>query len=281
MVSVIASQESALCQPRVANLRQRLSNIENTLSAIERTNQIDDLNAQAAMEVDFDRAAAEANAAFTEAMQQAQALAQRQGVTAAQFAFLQQLDTDLKAEQVRAETIVRRMGDIDGRIRSGAIKLAPAAINQLSPQELREFRRSLTPATDRDYRQRMPTKFTGVVQHLSQEEWAATRHCGLCEVGGSAYAIREQEGRRSLLAQVMDALVPPVHAALGIGCYGICVGSLGTACITCVISAGGAAATAYATYRSCKGSCCRCKWYKPWCCACRGACLVAFLAALA
>ena len=274
--------------PTVAKLQQRLSNVEAELQKIESSKQIDDLTVGDRISREFDAAGSEAKAAFDAAVSQTRTLTQTGG-TPSQLGFLKQLETDIRAERDRTEKIVERIGTIDGAIRKGDIKLTTRAIQALTPAERLQFRRTLTKPAENDYKSKMPNLFRGSVEHLTDEQWLALQDCGACQVpvasalhpeGQFALSLQHEE-QRGLLSAISDAMMPPAHAALGIGCYAICYASVGVACFECIAAAGAAAVTAYNAWLACKGGCCRCRWYKPWCCFCKGACLTAFLATLA
>jgi hypothetical protein len=262
--------------PHIASLRKRLATVEGTLQRIEVSKEIDDLATGDQISRELDAAADDAKAAFDAAMAETRRLSDAKGTTQ-QLGFLNQLEFDLRSERDRGEKLVQRMSAIDGGIRTGGIKLTPRVLQKLTPLEIQQFRHTLTPGVEKDYKRILPNLFKGEVGHMTDQEWLKHNKCNECVAAVS----RQRDSQQGLVSQLYDALVPNANAALGAGCYGICSASLGVACVGCVLAAGDAAMHAYNVLKSCRNRCCGCHWYKPWCCACKGVCYTVFLAALA
>lgn len=277
-ILLAAAGDSAFPQPLGPGLEAISSNlnaVEETLSTIETSGQIepDALTIGSKLDAFGD----DAMVAYRQVNSEAKKYSETHGAQG-NLKGLNDFEQSINESRRRLENIIRRMADIDGKIRTGEVMFSESVLKELKTDEIGEFRRTLTPEADKKYRDRFPRLFAGNVSHLSAEEWQA----------GQVQFKRDYAGRiesnttpRRIIGEILDALVPDANAAVGIGCYSICVSSAGTACAQCLAASGVAAYAMYESYRKCRKNCCSCKWYKPWCCICRGACLVAFLALLA
>lgn len=259
---------------RVSNMKQRLSDIEGSLAKIERSSTIEaDSTLIASM---IDAHAEEARAAFNLAMADLRTYNSSNGAQGS-LDKAKEFEALIQDQKAAAEKAFLKMSEIDASIRIGKVKIATPVLQRMTPNEMLEFRRSLKPDVDKEYKRSLPNIFIGSVTHLTDAEWASAQKtfCGAC----STKPTRQSSG----LQRLMDSIETSAQAspALAAGCYSICAASFGTACATCIIGAGSAAVAAYNWFVAGRNSCCRCRWYKPWCCACRAYYWSVFLAAIA
>jgi hypothetical protein len=279
-------------QNAINTLKSRLNDIETRLTAIERTSTVESPTNGAEIDQAVDAHAQAASRAFAVVMTEL-----RDGASEG-LEHAKELESTLKDHRSRAAKATEKIAEIDANIRIGKIRLARPVLESLTPRERREFRRTLKPEVDSDYKREHPALFPGHVSYISDHDWRALKQ-DTCEPCGEL-AISDPEDESSLLQQILgelprpvyaeasvapghaSAVAPTVHAALGYVCYTICAATIGAACLQCVVGAGAAAVAAYDSFVRCRHRChCRCRWYKPWCCACKSVCWTAFLSALA
>lgn len=161
----------------------------------------------------------------------------------------------------RATKITDRILAIQKGIVEGQVVVNLEVFDKTTARERVEFMKVLNPQAKEIYRKMSPAKFAGLDFQLQR----------LAMGLGSA---------------VKDACAPDANALIAAVCVSLCASTGGAACVECVAAAvAGGATTTYLYfkngYESCLRSCCRCRWYKPWCCACRAGCFLAWAAFIA
>ena len=266
---------------RLDAMNRRFSAIDSALAQIERTDSID--AGADAIDAEMDAYAAEARKAFDHVMAEMRQYNNSRGASGSITAAAE-FESVVGVHRRRADSIAIRMSAIDGKIRSGRVKLARPVIQQMTPTQKRQFRQSLTPRADSMSRVRLgPGDFPEdqALRHLTDAEWLAAR--ASCRPQPSPQASRG----RSLFGGVLELLVSTAHAAepprddlVAAQCYATCSASFGLACGVCIVQGGAAAVTAWNRLSSCKSGCGTCRWYAPWRCACRAYCWTVFLATI-
>jgi hypothetical protein len=133
------------------------------------------------------------------------------------------LEKLLISHRNKLEMIVAKIGKIDMRIRDGEVLLSPEYIRSLSPEELSEFKRLLTPKG----LQKNQKKYKDIVGQINLDIPPQKVSC-----------------LERFFKQISNIVVPEAEAALAVGCVASC-GTLSPACVGCV---GGALGTgAYLT----------------------------------
>jgi len=153
----------------------------------------------------------------------------------------------------RAMKIGDRLFAIQQGITEGRIVLDLEVFDKTTARDRVEFMKTLAPRAQDIYRKMSPAKFSGVDFHLQR----------FAMVLGSA---------------VKDACLPDAKAAVAAGCVGTCVYGAWELCAACVaVVVPGVYLATLDWYRA-QCNCCRCRSWKPWCCACRVGCWIAFAA---
>jgi hypothetical protein len=265
----------AVAQPatKLDKMEKSLSDLDGMVSEIETGKTVSTHhNVNAAME----KYATDAFEAFKEARAALEADS-RAEKDAGGLAKMKAFEDKAAAHKEKVDKIAARVETISAGVRKGDIKIEPGEFNRFTPAQKKELKKWLAPGAAQHY------KFSTVTSDGSASEAFADRQepdASRCEA-----IVAENWSRPGTLENLLGAshelAVPRADAALGIGCYGICVGSLGWGCLSCIVSAGGAGLQAYNSYVSWKNSCGSCRWYRPWGCACRAAALAWFLGTLA
>lgn len=245
----------ARVKPLLATAQKGLDEIETDLTRIEQQAKIGVVDDRVSETMDrVAKSGADAVRILIEATGQ-----RDKAKIAASFpmAFLE-FEKAAKVIRDRGAKILDRYLAIQQGIAEGGIVVALEVFDKTTTRERVEFMNTLTPKAQDMYRRMGPTKFSGLDFQLQR----------LAMGLGSA--------AMSFGSGVKDACLPDANAAFAAICVAAC--SAGPGCAACVLTvAGGGAAVAINWYHDLKCNCCRCRWYKPWCCGCRVACWSAFL----
>jgi hypothetical protein len=195
---------------------------------------------------------------------------------------MEELENLLLGHRRRIDGIIPRIAEIDSEIGTGDVIISDEILRDLTREELNEFFLTLTPKAQRLYREWLPPehgaapspslleKFANVLmpQNVSQRR----------EYCYDQLARYQSSAGPSLPGRVANWLIPSAHAAVAVGCLSICKKSRNTRCRSCVTEASVTAAAGVLALDACFDSCGDCRWTRPWSCACRGVCVLAFLA---
>jgi hypothetical protein len=185
---------------------------------------------------------------------------------------METLENELLGVRRRIEGLIPRIAEIDAKIRTGDVIISDDVLRELNRAEADEFISTLTPKARAFYRKKLPHSFPDRIGSISDRFVQERKYCY------AKLADYQRDRTPSVLKTFADLLVPPAHAGLAVGCLAICKASAGTACFGCVAAATGTGAALVNEYVNCTSNCGRCRWFRPWGCACRGVCLFGFLA---
>lgn len=204
----------------IQDMNARLAAIEKKVGNIEKTGVISQLQVGQEIEQDIDAHALAAKRTVDAV------LAELRKRGSAAVPLVKEIEEVMGNQRDQALKMQQRIAAIDGGIRSGKIRLTQGAISQMTPVERREFRRSLRPEVDQQYRKEMPKFFSGGVRHLSDDEYVHLRReaCGACEVRHVA-SIWAERPTPSAAERLFDHIFPTAYAASAYVCYSVCVGS--------------------------------------------------------
>lgn len=276
VVSLLAVAVPVTVLAQIDKMDAELASIDKVLGKIESSKAI--AKSDAVLDRHFDAYAKAALNAFKDARSATESDA-RAKKDSGGLAKLKAFEDKAKAHRGDMDKVVERISEINAGVTRGDIRIQDDLLRELTPQQKTQFKKTLTPEAAQKY---------GFILEMDDARLASS--VGDADDAADAYSrVKAQEAEqricpgtaRRLLSAAHEVMFPRAEAALGIGCYGVCAASLGLGCVACVVSAGGAAVTAYNQFASAMSHCCTCHWYKPWCCGCKAAAVVAFLAALA
>jgi len=210
-------------------------------------------------------------AAFEAALKDAERAANSQG-REGNVGPLDNFEKTAKAHERRMRGLESKITAIQGKIKTGEIKLDKSLLMKMTPTERGEFQSFLTPRGLRLHQQQHPDLFRpgplrdGFLLKPLDEILLASAFSRFC---------------RALPEQLSTFFVSPAEAAVAVGCIAPCIAKNWGLCSTCVVGAGTAAISAYNSFVGCWNGCGSCKWYKPWNCACKAKCLTFFIGRLA
>ena len=281
----IAQEQPVQFSNNLNTMKQKFEAVNAAIEKIEKTNEI--TAAELHVDSDISEYEAAAMSAYRTVLDSMKMYAETNGKKGS-VQIGKDFEDIVAEHRAKVDKFVPRLAAIDGKVRTGDVRLSRDAIQRFSPQERQEFRRSVTPKADEMYRKEMPKLFPGTTSHLSDAEWQAISSCDSCRLFQPPITFADELGlsvgldvpRVCPKASSWD-LVPHADAALVAGCVAVCIGSAGSACLGCVVGAGATGAALLNGLVKCNANCCTCKWYKPWCCTCRVVCWVGFLGLLA
>jgi hypothetical protein len=154
---------------------------------------------------------------------------------------LTELQNALKKHTERLKIIENRMKNIEGKIKGGEIKLSKPILQTMNQTEIGEFRKFLTPGALNEYEKLHPEFFKPKAPPRTTPPTKGMKQ----DIPNDDNISVVQD-----FLNLLPDLVTPAYA---------------TNCETCD-----------GMVRDCKNKCCRCKWYRPWCCVCRSACTGVF-----
>lgn len=179
-----------------------------------------------------------------------------------------------KVHEQRTAKLEGKLKVIDAGVKAGEIMLDKPLLQKMTPAERGEFKAAITPGAIRNYERLSPGLLNlrvGPTSSLMPDTHAV--EVGSGENGGSCLNIS--------MAAVGDFFVSPAEAAYAAPCVALAASHNWGACVTCVVAMGGPAINAWNTFVGQWNGCCGCKWYKPWCCACKAVALAKLIAKLA
>jgi hypothetical protein len=185
-----------------------------------------------------------------------------------------------RAHATRTHALLERLSNITRGIRSGAVTLPPELLHKLDDQEIASLRDFLAPDVRSRYervepRLRAAAGSASLLPHALLDG-APER----AELRCAAEAWREaSRPPRSAAERLMDLVVPPAHAALGVDGLTACEASLGVACASCVAASGVAAVAMYNGAVEAFTACNRFRPFPRF--LCKAGVVAAFIAALA
>lgn len=186
-----------------------------------------------------------------------------------------------KVHEKKLKALKEKQNRIENEIKNGKIKPGKDIIDTMTPEEKHEFKKSLTPEGRKEIEKTYPKMRSSFRSVPATKEFALFDDSDQEPTIVSPEALSVNDLCCSGLSEAIGNLfVSPAEAAVAAGCYPICAATIGIGCVACVLSAGGAAYSAYTSWRRCMRSC-SCRWYRPWCCAKKVACTVVFIATLA
>ena len=151
---------------------------------------------------------------------------------------LGELQNALKRHEGQLRAIETRLKNMEGRIKGGDVKLSRGILQTMNETELDEFKRFLAPDALNQYEKLHPDIFKPKVtppktpKKVMKQDILDDENISLVQ---------------DFLKSLSDHFVTPAYAT---DCGRVCDDSVS----------------------SCQQSCCRCKWYKFWCCIARAAC---------
>ena len=151
---------------------------------------------------------------------------------------LTELQKALKQHEGQLRAIENRIKNIEGKIKGGEVKLSKGILQTMNQTETEEFRKFLLPDALKQYEKLHPEIFKP----------RATPPRTTPPTKGMRQDIPVDNNLsivQDFLNLLPDLFVTPAYAIT---------------CDDCDYN-----------LRRCKEGCCRCKWYRPWCCACRAA----------
>ena len=148
---------------------------------------------------------------------------------------LNELQKVAKNHEIRLRAVENRIKVIEGKIKTGEIRLSKPVLQTMNQTEIEEFRKFLLPDALNQYEKLHPEIFkprtTPPTKGMKQD----------IPVDNNLSIAQD------FLNLLPDLFVTPAYAT---NCFDVCDSN----------------------FLSCKAGCCRCKWYRPWCCACRTGC---------
>jgi len=168
-----------------------------------------------------------------------------------------------KGHEKRMKALADKHAAIDENIKKAKIKPNKKTIDEMTPEEKKKFKDSLTPEGKKEIEKTYPKMTSNF--NLSPSE-RLYDFAGLGDERRFQIRSSVNEVCSATATAMSDFLVSPLEASAAYGCYLTCSATLGLACATCVISAGGVVYDAYITWKNNMKSC-SCSWYNAWCCA--------------
>lgn len=156
---------------------------------------------------------------------------------------LAELQNALKRHEGQLRTIENRLKNIEGKIKGGEIRLSKGILQPMNEAETAELKKFLLPEVLNQYEKLYPEIFKPKVTPPKTPK------------KGMKQNILDDENI-SLVQDFLKSL--PDHfvtLAYATDCHRVCDDQVS----------------------SCQQSCCRCKWYKPWCCIAIAACTLTWV----
>lgn len=148
----------------------------------------------------------------------------------------------LKLYHDRLKIIENRIKIIEGKIKTGEIKLSKPILQTMNQTEIGEFRKFLVPDALNQYEKLHPEIFK--LKEPPQKTTPRPRSMNQDIPNDGTISVVQD------FLNLLPGLVTPAYAS-------------SEECNAC-----------YQINADCKRGCCRCRWYKPWCCVCKAACAV-------
>lgn len=255
---------NSLVISKISNAKNLLSSLERHIESIHSQKRIakTDNDTFARLMDDYDTAIYHA---FEASMRDAQDAAKSEGKIGS-MASMKEFENSIHLQQSTLNKLKSRTDEIDGSIRQGRIIIDRTILNSLSPTELEEVHRDLTPAAIKHYKGIFDNKIKPGVKpgaKLLDNDNLTNGLLSFCSM------IPEKVG---------NFLIAPADAAVAAGCIGVCTATnfLVAPCLSCVVAASGAAYTAYQDRKRCYKEC-RTSWWPK---GCRVGCTTIFIAIL-
>lgn len=252
---------------KIAIPESKLKNIDGILSRIESQRLVRDGDGEA-MEKEMYEYAEQMRLIFDESLRNAEEAAKSQGKSG-NVESLNSFETTAKLHETKIRKIEARIKTIESQIKTGVIKLDRPILQKMSPSERDEFHKFLTPEGQRQMQKMHPDLFRPGMKSGASVD--------IYKVSSST---SERYCRSSIYAQFSNFFIGQAEASIAVNCIGVCIAKKWSDCLNCVKSVGPAAVNAWNDFKRCWDDCCGCKWYKPWCCACKAGCLLKFIAKL-
>ncbi|MDD5394981.1 MAG: hypothetical protein PHE17_18335 [Thiothrix sp.] len=179
-----------------------------------------------------------------------------------------------KVHEQRTALLEGKLKAIDSGVKAGDILLDKSLLQRMTPSERSEFKGTLSPGAIRNYERLSPGLLNlrvGPTSSLMPDVLAL----------GVAPVAEDNSCFNTSLSAIGDFFLSPAEAAIAAPCVGVCWSRNWSACTACVVAAGPAAINAWNAFVGQWNGCCGCKWYKPWCCACKAAAVAKLVAKLA
>jgi len=207
-------------------------------------------------------------AALDAALQEAQKAGESRGKEGS-IKSLKNFEDTAKAHEPRVNKLAKNLKSIEAKIKVATIKLDRPLLQQMTPAEREEFRKFLAPKGIQKMEKLHPDLFK-----------PGTKPGASLNLSDGAQVVSSIGGFCSSL-QIGNFFVSPAEAALAAPCVGVCWAKNWAGCAACVGAAGSSAVNAWNDFVSCWNGACKCKWYKPGCCAKKAWCLAKFIGKIA
>jgi len=151
---------------------------------------------------------------------------------------LQKLQKEAKGHDAKLKSIQKRIDAIEKKVMNGDIKLSKGTLQKMQKSEIDEFKKSLSPNALKMYEKEYPDIFKSGTKKSQIQPESSPDNNAFCGL--------------DIVDFFSDLFVTPAEA--------------GYLCNQCS-----------PLYQECLARCCSsCKWYRPGCCACKGACWTAY-----
>ncbi len=209
-------------------------------------------------------------AAYDEALRDAEKAGKTHGKEG-NVANLRAFEEISKAHEKRVKEIEMETKGIEAKIKDGIIVIDKPLLQKMKPAEREEFRKFLSPEGLKKMEMQHPDIFRP----------GTNPGASLAPLDGGQLAKAIKGFCNSFPAQIGNFFVSTAEAEIAARCIPPCSAQNWPACVACIVATGPPAIDAWNRFKSCWDGCCDCKWFRPWCCACKAKCLADFIKRLA
>ena len=173
----------------------------------------------------------------------------------------------------RAKAVEAKVKKIADQIKTGDVELDQPLLESMTPAERKEYMQYMTPSGREKMKKKHPKLLSGISVETETK---------LVDMGKSACALCRSTAQTvgellvSIAKTTSDLLIPPAEGAIGAGAGATC-GATVIGCVPAVVTAAFLYSQATDDLYKCYAGQCSCRWYKPWCCAGRTGCWIAYL----
>ncbi len=213
---------------------------------------------------------------FKQSLADAQEAEKSKGQKGSTKSFVEFEDMAKKHEQ-RAKAVDAKVKKLADQIKTGDVELDQPLLESMTPAERKEYMQYMTPSGREKMKKKHPKLLSGIsIETETKLVDMGKSACELCR--STAQTVGDL--LTGIAKTTSDLLIPPAEAAIGAGAGATCAGTgpaTVVACPAAVVTAAYLYSEATEKLYACYRGQCSCAWYKPWCCAGRTGCWVAYL----
>lgn len=241
----------------IESARIKLKTIESLYSKIEGQKQLSIADSNELMKL-MDAYAKLMEDTFKAAIKDAEEYAKSEG-KAGSIESLKFFETEGKRLERITKDMETKAKRMELMAKDGTIKFDRASIDKMSPAELDDFQKFLTPKGLAVYQKLAPNKFPVPPDPGGPRGVKPGASLNLNETNQLAENVRYFCS--SIPEQIINLFVAPAEAAVAAGCIGPCIARSWSSCLSCVAAAGSGAVRCVDEFRSCWG---KIRWYNAW-----------------